>query len=389
MVRQAERLVPASAWQARRDAAKVVAPDELLRERRWAVLFADPGTREAWFQEAMRAHTLEARLEAMAAAPATPVQDLLLFEGWARLSRFEQAAAPADRLAASYPGDGALAQRVLSLHRSLNALDTRHAAAARTLVERTAPALDEPGPLWTGLGEMAEERGRPGEAIALWRNLLAREPRDPRADPRAGHPAVGLRPRPGSPGRAGGRAQGPGPAAPAGLRGRRPAREPARPGRRGGRVLDAVRPETPDGYGGYVQDRRALRRLAQLLSRDRVAAQVAGQVRRLAPGRADDERELAELFPLAEMEPPDSRTFNEDAWIDRLDKPADPVGRAQRQAAREDRGPAAVAQISIAPPGSLQVGRIGSRSVLAPRPAVMKSDRSFQLTDTLICHKFK
>ena len=45
------------------------------------------------------------------------------------------------------------------------------------------------------------------------------------------------------------------------------------------------------------------------------------------------------------MEPPDSRTFNEDAWIDRLDKPADPVGRAQRQAAREDRGPAAAAAI--------------------------------------------
>ena len=41
----------------------------------------------------------------------TPVEDLILFEGWSRLSRFERAMAPGDRLAASSPGAPCAASR--------------------------------------------------------------------------------------------------------------------------------------------------------------------------------------------------------------------------------------------------------------------------------------
>jgi len=189
--RQAERLIPSSAWERTGDPARtatvpVVVPDALVRERGWAVLYADGNVRESWFQDAMKHHSLEGKLQAMEQKTGrTPVDDLLLFEGWSRLSRFERAVAPADRLAACYPGDGALAQRVLSLHRSLNNLASSHAAAARALVQRTAPALEDPSQLWTELGEMAEERGHPDEALAGARS----GPHRP-----AGDPAVGLQP---------------------------------------------------------------------------------------------------------------------------------------------------------------------------------------------------
>jgi histidine ammonia-lyase len=104
---------------------------------------------------------------------------LLLFEGWSRLSRFEQAWPAADRLGAAYPGGAALAGRVLSLHRSLTALDPSHAIQARATVERTAPAIIEPGRLWTELGELEEERGRPDAALATWQHLLASDSRNP------------------------------------------------------------------------------------------------------------------------------------------------------------------------------------------------------------------
>ena len=347
VLREAGRLVAASRWREKDDPpgpapAKVIVPDALLRDRRWAVLFADAGVREAWFQEAMRARDLEARLEAMEAAPArTPVQDLLLFEGWARLSRFERAAAPGDRLAAAYPGDGALALRVLGLHRSLNALEAGHAGAARALVERTAPALEDAGALWTELGEMAEERGRPAQAMELWGNLVGRETRDPRriaalstllwdyghdrealAALEAGRAALG-RPRFN--------------AFEAGV-----LRENLRDLEGAVReYLDAARPEDPDaGDSWYSQDQRALRRLAQLLTRERVFRLVAGRVQGLAPGDAAAERTFISLFPLAALQEPDLRIFEDDEWIDRQDHPVDPMAVEARQAAAGARRPA-------------------------------------------------
>ena len=185
---EASRLVPASEWQkaanlaqeAKHPSARVVAPDALLQQRAWAILFMDAGQREDFFASAMRHGTLEATLEAMEAETRrTPVEDELLFEGWARLSRFERALPAADRLAAAYPGDGELAQRVLSLHRSLNGLDGSQAAPARALVERTAPALENANPLWTALGELEEDRGHPEAAIRIWKHLVERDPRDP------------------------------------------------------------------------------------------------------------------------------------------------------------------------------------------------------------------
>jgi hypothetical protein len=344
--REASRLVPESVWRQQGDpargAAKVVVPDALVQDRRWAVLFADAGVREAWFAQAMRQHSLEAKLEALEAGPGrTPVEDLLLFEGWARLSRFERAAAPADRLAAAYPGDGALAQRALALHRSLNALESSHFEAARTLVARTAPALEDPAPLWTELGEMEEERGRPRQAVALWGNLLAGEPRDPAKVAELatllwdyGHDPEAL-----AVVEAGRKAMD------------RPRfyafetgvlRENLRDLEGAVReYLDAARPEDPDvASAWYYQDPRSLRRLAQLLSRDRVFRMVAQRIQRLAPGNPEDERYLAAFFPLATLEPQDPRAWAEDQWIDFLDQPADPQGRAARAAAREDQRPA-------------------------------------------------
>ena len=345
--REASRLVPETVWKQQGDPAraahvKVVVPDALVQDRRWAVLFADAGVREAWFAEAMRQHSLEAKLEALEAGPGrTPVEDLLLFEGWARLSRFERAAAPADRLAAAYPGDGALAQRALALHRSLNALESSHFEAARALVARTAPALEDPAPLWTELGEMEEERGRPREAVALWGNLLAGEPRDPAKVAELatllwdyGHDPEAL-----AVVEAGRKAMG------------RPRfyafetgvlRENLRDLEGAVReYLDAARPEDPEAASAwYYQDPRSLRRLAQLLARDRVFRLVAQRIQRLAPGSAEDERDLAAFFPLATFEPQDPRAWADDQWIDFLDQPVDPRGRAARRTARSDQRPA-------------------------------------------------
>ena len=175
-VREAGRLVTASQWRIdQRDpswssaqVAPVVVPDALMNERRWAVLFVDAGQREAFFAEAMHQGTLESKLvELEGRGDRTPVDELLLFEGWSRLSKFERASGAADRLLASYPGDGDLARRVLSLHRSLNGLETSHGAIARNLVQRTAPALLDGAPLWTELGEMEEDRGQSAAAMEV------------------------------------------------------------------------------------------------------------------------------------------------------------------------------------------------------------------------------
>ncbi|MBK8793352.1 MAG: hypothetical protein IPN59_09375, partial [Holophaga sp.] len=113
VVREAQQLMAVSTWEkrtdlvqeAKRDHTVTLVPDSLLAERRWAILFVDAEQREAYFVEAMRKGQLEGRLLSLEAKPdRTPVEDLILFEGWSRLSRFERAMAPGDRLSASYPG---------------------------------------------------------------------------------------------------------------------------------------------------------------------------------------------------------------------------------------------------------------------------------------------
>ena len=340
--REAQRLVTTSHWNAHDQKAemsakephgRVVVPDTLMAERRWALLFTDASERENYFSAAMDKGSLEPKLTAMEqASNRTPVEDLLLFEGWSRLSKFERAVGAADRLSSRYPGDGPLAQRVLSLHRSLNGLETTHAAPARALVERTAPALKDATALWTELGELEEERGRPEAAIALWRNLLEREPRNPQRitelatllwDYNHDREALAVV----EDGR---------------KRLDRPRffafetgvlRENLKDLEGAVReYLDAVRPENQTGFGSWFeQDQRSLRRLVQLLARDRVYRIVERRIQSLQAGNLEDERTLAAFFPLATIEPPvPGFAWDADSWIDTMDLPNDPLGREGR-----------------------------------------------------------
>jgi hypothetical protein len=346
----AARLVTPAQWQtrfdpateARRKTTRVLVPEALLEERRWAILFVDPGQREAWFAEAMRKGALRGRLEALETRQdRTPVEDLLLFEGWARLSCFEQAVAAGERLTRAYPGDPALALRQLSLHRSLNGLEAGHAAPARALVERAAPAQDNPNPLWTELGELEEERGHGRAALELWRNLLAREPADPLKVAELAtllwdynHDQEALEVV-----EAGRKAM---------ARPRFFAFETGvlRENRRDleGAVreyLEAARPERAEGFdSSFENDQRALRRLAQLLARPRVYALVERRIQALAPGNPEDERTLAAFQPLGTIETPaPGLVWDADSWIDAMDLADDAVGREQRQADRSRRRP--------------------------------------------------
>jgi len=338
------RLLRRSDWE--KDAAgldrgpvqRLVVDGALLDERAWALLFADREQREAFFAAAMRDGSLEGRLagwEAM--AERTPVEEQLLFEGWSRLSRFERAAAPAGRLAAVYPGEGAIARRVLSLYRSLAGLDPGQAAPAAALVARTAPALSDPGPFWTELGELEQERGRPEAAKAAWARIPERDPRNAeRVSDLAtvlwdyGYMKEALlviedaRKRLARPHLL---------AFEAGV-----LREEQRDLE--GAVREYLGQGAADGEdcfcSAFERDQRALRRLAQLLARDRVRTQVEERIASLAPGARSDEQALIALFPLATIEMPAATfDFTADDWIDALDHPGDPAGRAGRAADRE------------------------------------------------------
>jgi predicted Zn-dependent protease len=353
------RLLRRSEWEKaparldRESPQRVVVEDALLDERSFALLFADPARREEYLAEAMRSRTLERRLGEWEALPAkTPVHDRLLMEGWARLSRFERAADPALRLLAAYPGDGALAARGLSLLRSLSALAPDRADPARALVARTAPALEDPGPLWVELGELEEERGRPEAAREAWQHLLDREPRSPErilelatvlwdygysrealavledARRRLARPTLH--------------------AFEAGV-----LREEQRD--IDGAVREYLASAAPEGdcfCSSFESDQRALRRLSQLLGRDRPRADVERRIASFGPGIAADERALVSLLPLAGITMPDtSYDWTSDDWIDAMDLPNDPRGRDEREAAREDwrpRARAGMAAVALA-----------------------------------------
>ncbi len=340
VVREAQQLMAVSTWEKRTDLVKeakrdhtvTLVPDSLLAERHYAILFVDADHREAYFVEAMRKGLLEGRLLALEAkTDRTPVEDLILFEGWSRLSRFERAMEPGDRLAASYPGDGDLAHRVLSLHRSLNGLETSHAAKAMTLVARTAPALEDPSSLWTELGELEEDRGQPQAAMEIWKHLADGEARNPQRmsewatllwDYHHDKEALAVVEE-----------------------GRQRLNRPKFFAFETGvlrenlkdldgavkEYLNALRPEEANGFEWFEQDQRSLRRLAQLLARERVYRIVEARIKALKPGSAEDERALAGYYPLAGIEPPaPGFDWDADAWIDGMDLPHDAVGRAQR-----------------------------------------------------------
>jgi hypothetical protein len=319
---------------------RVVVDDAVLEERGFAVLFADPVRREQYLADAARTGALAARIATWEEQTArTPVEDLLLFEGRARLSQFEEAVAPAERLAATYPGDADLARRVLSLHRSLAALDPSRAAAGEALVARTAPALADPGPLWTELGELEHEGGHPERARVAWHHLLDRSPRDAGkveelatvlwdyGETKTALAVIGdarvrlARPRL--------------LAFEAGV-----LREEARD--IDGAVDEYLAAGLPGDDGedcfcsAFERDQRALRRLSQLTGRSRVRAAIAGRLGRLRPGDEKDERTLVALLPLATIRMPDADVdWTADDWIDRLDHPVDPAARDERRGDRE------------------------------------------------------
>ena len=106
--------------------------------------------------------------------------------------------------------------------------------------------------------------------------------------------------------------------------------------------LAAGVPEQDCFCSSFESDQRALRRLSQLLGRDRPRADVLKRIASLGPGIAADERTLVSLLPLAGISMPDaSYDWTADDWIEALDLPNDPRGRDERKAAREDWRPRA------------------------------------------------
>lgn len=338
------RLVTASAWQkmaARTTDPKqgVVVEDSLLAERRWAAFAADAAVREDYFAGLMKSGGLEAKLvEIDRAAERTPVEDLILSEGYARLSLFEKAADATSRLSAAYPGDDALALRALQVHRSLAGLDLSHESAAKAVVDRSASALADPNPLITELGELYEETGRPAMALDVWKALLDRDPRkEDRIRETAtllwdyGHMKEALdtieaaRVRMGKPHLL---------AFETGV-----LREEVKDV--DGAIREYLNAVLPDDSGdacycsGFENDQRSLRRLAQWMGRDRVLKRILGTIDGLKPGNASDEKTLLAFWPLGSIVTPNpGLDWDADSWIDGMDQPNDPVGREDREAKR-------------------------------------------------------
>ncbi len=338
------RLISASAWartSARTTDPKqpVVVEDSLLAERRWAIFAADAGVREQYFASLMKTNALEAKLQALdRAASRTPVDDLVLVEGYARLSLFEKAADAASRLSAAYPGDESVARQALQIHRSLAGLDLSHEAPAKAVVDRAVPALVDPNPFITELGELYEETGRPEIALNIWKGLLARDPRQEERIKEAatllwdyGHIKEALD------------------VIETGRKDLNRSRMLAfeagvlREGVKDvdGAIreyLDAVRPDadTDACYcSGFENDQRSLRRLAQWMGRDRVLKRVLGTIESLKPGNEADEKTLLALWPLGSIyASTPGLDWDADDWIDGLDQPNDPVGREEREAKR-------------------------------------------------------
>jgi hypothetical protein len=357
VVNEAQRLVTQSAWRSyylkaengQKDrSGPVVIPDNLMQAKRWAIFFVDPGIREPWFQEAMKDGNLEKKLEAIEAREQkTPVDDMILCEGWQRLSRFERAVDASSRLSSAYPGDEGMAVQTLSLYRSLSGLGHDHAKAAHALVARAAPALEFPYGLWTELGEMEEELGRPASAIGTWQKLIEREPRnlarisdlatllwDYNHDREALKVIEEGRKRLGKPSalafEAGVLCEN--------LRNIDRAMEEylvaLRPGGNGD---DGGDDGGEYGHAGQL-DQRALSRIAQLLSRQRVYDIVEKNIQSLRPGQADSEKRLLGYFPLT-LESAGLLREGDD-WIDLENSPNDPVGREMAAQKRNDARPA-------------------------------------------------
>lgn len=314
-----------------------VVPDDLLRRRQDALLFEDAGRRSRFLDELVQKGRLETLLAALEALPArTPVEDVLLLDGWARLSRFERATPFADRLAEAYPGSGPFAQTAMTLHRSLSGLDPSHGPVVDRISRAVAPVLDDPAPVWTAVGETWQDLDRSEPASEAWRSILSTFPRDPARFLEVatifwdyGRMAEALavlesertqlkRPRLH--------------AFEAGV-----LREEVRdlPGAID-EYLAALRGEDDGGQGQWSWgEPRASERLARLVGRVRVQQILESRISGLKPGKPDDERALVSLLSLLALRP-EPRV----SWDDWMDLPRDPVGREERAERREAARPA-------------------------------------------------
>ncbi|MFN7972336.1 MAG: hypothetical protein U0166_08305 [Acidobacteriota bacterium] len=320
----------------KRSPQPVVVDDKLLDDRRYALLFVDPGILDELLSADVTSGNLERRVDALLARSGrTPVEDRILFRALCRLSRFEEAAPAIDAIAALYPGDAEIASQALSLHRSLAAHDPGQSRLAAQVVDRTAPSQLDPSPLFTSLGELAEDSGRPAEAKAAWDRILASDPRDPAKILELStlywdyyHMADALAVI---------------------VAGRAATGQPHLHAFEAG-VLDeevhdlrgalqeylaSLEENASSSDGGYglwsLADQRAARRLAQLLGRKRPLETIVAKIDELHPGSRSDEDWYKSLLYLVQVEPED---LEEGEWDDREAMPNDPDGREKRSEER-------------------------------------------------------
>lgn len=307
---------------------RAVVDAALLASRRDAVLFADESRRSRFLDALVKKGDLESFLRRLEEVPGkTPVEDLLLRDGWARLSRFERAVPFAEALCEAYPGSAAHAAPAIALERSLSALSSDRAAAAERIALRAAAAAPDPSPFLTPIGEMWQDLERPEPAGDAFRRVLASSPRNPDTIlevatafwdygrfAEAWQVLDEGRKRLGRPGLH---------AFEAGV-----LKEELRD--RDGALAEYVAALSGEWDAGG----RARRRLARLAGRPVVRDLLLARIDRLAPGVPADESALASYLPLAALSPAETSE-----WDDWMDLPRDPVGRAERAERRETARP--------------------------------------------------
>lgn len=329
------RLLSRSAFDARKVKwpkdvkGRAVVEDALLALRRDAVLWADAPRRVRFVDDLMRKGALEAFLRRLEESPAkTPVENLLLLDGWARLSLFERAVPFAEALSEEYPGDPVRAGEAISLERSLSSFSPARAAAAERIAARAAAASADPSPFWTPIGEMWQDLERPEPAGAAFRKVLAASPRNPEtiletatafwdygrftealevlSDGRArlGRPNLH--------------------AFEAGV-----LKEELRD--RDGAISEYVSALAEEGEGSW----RSRQRLGRLVGRAAIRDLLVSRIVRLVPGQPGDEAVLVAHLPLSALD-----STGDSAWDDWMDLPNDPVARASRAARRDEASPA-------------------------------------------------
>jgi hypothetical protein len=342
---------------------RAVVDDALLALRRDAVLWADAPRRRRFLDTLVQKGTLEAFLRRLEETPSkTPVENVLLLDGWVRLSHFERAAPFAEALSEAYPGDPVRASEAISIERSLSAFSLERAAAAEGIAARAAAAASDPSPFWTPIGEMWQDLERPVPAAVAFRKVLAASPRSPETiletatafwDYGRFREALDVlsdgRTRLG---------QSTLHAFEAGV-----LKEELRD--RDGAISEYVSALADEGDGGW----RARQRLSRLVARPAIRDLLLSRVARLVPGRPGDEAVLVSHLPLVGLS--STSTTEWDDWMDLPNDPVAPAGSASRRelaTPAERQGTAAV--------GEALWKKTMEMSPLATSPAFLSSVRT-------------